>query len=528
MTFNDPTKPAPAISTSRSDSTNSTVDGVSTNEKTHIGVEHNLTPRLTNPSQSPQYDSFNGQQPTWHTVQRKQLLRKIDIRLLPPLAFLYLLSYLDKNALSQAKLSGLEKSLRMKGTEFNTATSIYFVGYIIFQPLSNGLLTRLRPSLYLPLAGVLWGIISASQASCQTYASLVVARFFLGVAEAPIFPGCLFLLSSWYTRKELAHRFAWFFAGNQLANAFGGLIAAGILKNLNGSLGLVAWRWLFIIEGCITVAIAFICIAILPDYPSTTRWLTEEEKSYASWRLMEDTGDDDKAGAITAWQGFILMIKDKRIYMFLLLQHCGNLVQTFTFFFPSIVKTLGYSSVVTLLITAPIWVAAFLVSLAVTYTSGRYGNRTYHIMGLMAVACIGNIIMISTNNTAARFFAMFLLPIGASSCFQIIVTFVASSFPRPFEKRASVVAWGSVLGNSASVYGAYMYPNSSGPRYLEGGAAMVGVTVFVAALVYGIRLWHVRLNRKLAEKEVMGSDGQVINGHADDPDARAVGFRYIL
>ena len=294
----------------------------------------------------------------------------------------------------------------MHGTEFNTATSIYFVGYIIFQSPSNMLLTRLRPSIYLPLAAALWGIVAAAQSSCQSYGGLVAARFFLGVAEAPVFPASLLLLSSWYTRRELAHRFAWFFAGNQLANAFGGLIAAGVLKNLNGSLGLSAWRWLFIIEGCITVTIALITMLILPDYPSTTTFLTPSEKSYAQWRLIADTGDDDKPGASTPWQGFMLMLKDKRVYLFLLLQHCGNLVQTFSFFFPSIVKSLGYSSVDTLLITAPTWFSAFLVSLVVTYTSGRYGNRTYHIIGLMAVACIGNIMAVASTNTAVRFVAM--------------------------------------------------------------------------------------------------------------------------
>ena len=151
-------------------------------------------------------------------------------------------------------------------------------------------------------------------------------------------------------------------------------------------------------------------------------------------------------------------------------------------------------------------------------------------MALMAVACLGNIIMVSTMNTAARFVAMFLLPMRASACFQIIVTFVASSFPRPFEKRAQVVAWGSVFGNAASVYGAYMYPNSDAPRYLAGGAATASVTVLVAILAFGIRVWLKRCNKRLEEKEVVESDGSVRNLHADadDPAARVVGFRYVL
>ena len=91
----------------------------------------------------------------------------------------------------------------MTGTDFNTATSIYFVGYIIMQVPSNLVLTRVRPSYYLATAALVWGVISASQAACKTYSGLVVARLFLGFAEAPVFPGCLFLMSSWYTRREV-------------------------------------------------------------------------------------------------------------------------------------------------------------------------------------------------------------------------------------------------------------------------------------------------------------------------------------
>lgn len=69
----------------------------------------------------------------------------------------------------------------------------------------------------------------------------------LGFVEAPFFPGAIFLMSSWYTRAELVQRIAWFYSGNALANMFGGLLAAGILGNLDGDMGLASWRWLFII-----------------------------------------------------------------------------------------------------------------------------------------------------------------------------------------------------------------------------------------------------------------------------------------
>jgi len=94
----------------------------------------------------------------------------------------------------------------MKGTNFNTAISILFVGYILGQVPSNLVLTRVRPSLYIPGFACLWGAVSACTAAADSYPHLVVIRFFLGITEAPFFPGILFFLSSWYTKKELALR----------------------------------------------------------------------------------------------------------------------------------------------------------------------------------------------------------------------------------------------------------------------------------------------------------------------------------
>lgn len=135
----------------------------------------------------------------------------------------------------------LEADLGMTGTDFNLATSILFVGYLLMQLPSNLALTRVRPSLYLGLAMAVWGVISACQAATHSFGGLVAARFMLGFAEAPFFPGAVFLMSSWYTRDEMAHRISWFYAGSSLANSFGGLIGAGVLGNMNGVHGISGW-----------------------------------------------------------------------------------------------------------------------------------------------------------------------------------------------------------------------------------------------------------------------------------------------
>lgn len=131
---------------------------------------------------------------------------------------------------------------------------------------------------------------------------------------------------------------------------------------------------------------------------------------------MNDAGEADDASASSIKEALALVFADKRIYLFILLQHTSLLSQNFQYFFPTIVKTLGYGNIETLLITAPVWIATFIVSLVVTYTSGKTNDRSLHIICLMLVSVVGGIICTATANTGAKFFAMFLwvLPISLS------------------------------------------------------------------------------------------------------------------
>jgi MFS family permease len=190
---------------------------------------------------------FTSQSDEWRRNFERKLLRRVDLRLMPTLVVMYLLNFLDRSNLAQARQGTLEEDLGMSGTDFNLATSIFFVGYLLMQLPSNMLLTRVKPSYYLAASCCLWGAVSTCNAATQNFTQLVVVRFLLGFVEAPFFPGAVFLMSSWYNRAELTRRIAWLYTGNALANMFGGLLGAAILGNLEGDLDRAGWRWLFII-----------------------------------------------------------------------------------------------------------------------------------------------------------------------------------------------------------------------------------------------------------------------------------------
>lgn len=246
----------------------------------------------------------------------KSLKRKLDARCSLFVA-IYIMNYLDRNNIAAARLKGLQADLNLDNTEYSTCLSILYVGYILMQIPSNMFINRIaRPSMYLSAVMLVWGLISTLTGIVQGFTGMVIVRFFLGFVEAAFLPGALLILSKWYTRRELTQRNAILFCGNLISNAFSALVGAGVLSNMQGTLGHAAWRWLFWIEGGVTMLLALVALFILPDLPHNTRGFSEEERQVAQIRMLEDVGEADTDSEEQGVAGgLILAVKDVRVWL---------------------------------------------------------------------------------------------------------------------------------------------------------------------------------------------------------------------
>ncbi|KAI3326117.1 MFS general substrate transporter [Xylariaceae sp. AK1471] len=457
----------------------------------------------------------------------KRLVRKIDWRLLPMIILMYILNYIDRNNIAAAKLSGLPEDLHLKGDQFQTAVSILFVGYLLMQVPSNLFLNKIGlPGVYLPCCMIVWGVISASTASVKNFGGLLAVRFFLGFVEAVYFPGCLYYLSCWYTRKELGLRTALLYSGALISGAFSGLIAAGIKANLDGAMGYGAWQWLFIIEGAITVAVAFVAIPILPNFPRTTKWLSEEERALAIWRLEEDVGEDDwvdDAKKQSMWHGAKLAFADIKTYILM-----GLLIGIVssggvTNFLPAVVKTLGYNDVHTLLLTSPPYVLCVITSSLNAWHADRTGERFWHITLSLCVALIGFIIAAATTATGPRYFAIVIMVPGVYGGFVVALAWISNTMPRPPAKRAAALAFINAVSNATSIYASYLYLDSYAPRYIIAFSVNSATIVLAIACALTLRVILVRLNKKLDQGIFVDGAINALPGHAAEH-----GFRFKL
>ncbi|KAJ9136893.1 Major facilitator superfamily domain-containing protein [Pleurostoma richardsiae] len=440
--------------------------------------------------------------------KEKALLRKIDLRMMPLMMLLYVLNYLDRNNIATARLGNFEKDIGLEGTQYNTIISIFFVGYILTQVPTNIILNKMRPSIFLPAIMLMWGTVSACTGAVKNYPGMVVLRFLLGFVEAPFFPGALFLFSSWYTKKELAMRISVLYAAGQMSGAFGGLLGSAIMGGMNGKGGVADWRWLFIIEGAATIPVAFITAFIIPDYPATTKWLSDEERKLAVLRMAEEASREDDRAKASAKEGARMAFTDPALYMIWIMQLGLNTAAAFTNFFPTIVKTLGYGQRDTLLLSAPPYVFAAIVGILNSWHSDKTNERWLHVVWPQVFCSTGFIISAVTLNVAARYVSTFMMMCVYAS-FGCILSWVSTSLPRPSTKRAISYAVVNAGSNFAAIYASYFYPQSQGPRYWQANVANVvfsGLCIFMATVLHFYLRWR---NRKLdaAAEEDIANEG---------------------
>lgn len=230
------------------------------------------------------------------------------------------------------------------------------------------LITRIRPSYYMGGCMALWAVVSALTAVSKNFHGLLLSRFFLGVTEAPFYPGALYMLSVFYTRKEIAFRVAILYTAALTATAIAGLLAIGIFE-MSGLAGITGWRWLFIIQGALTFVIAIVSMFVLPDEPLTTKWLSEEQRVLAHGRMVRDTVQSREG--TTTWTGLIEACKDIRLWVFVAMQHMHIAAGAYKNFFPTVIETLGYNRTITLALTCPPYFLAGITSLLWAYDSGK-------------------------------------------------------------------------------------------------------------------------------------------------------------
>ncbi|KAF5328609.1 hypothetical protein D9619_011576 [Psilocybe cf. subviscida] len=434
-------------------------------------------------------------------LERKRVIRRLDWHLLPFISFLYLLSFLDRANIGNAKIAGMGHDLHLDGLKYNIIAAVFFVPYALFEIPSNICLKLFSPSIWIPSIMVAWGTVMTLMSLCSTYHQLIVVRVFLGFTEAGLFPGITFYLSLWYRRGDVAQRIAIFFSAATIAGAFGGLLAYGI-EHMDGIGGLYGWQWI---------------------YPETAKFLNDNDRAVVIAMLKEDRhGMSTKFDTKYVWQAFgdIRTWYQTGIYMGLLIP-----VYAISLFTPTIVNELGFKAATSQIMTVPPFVCGCVMTILFGHYSDKYKKRGVFIIGGCLISFIGYLILYTQEKAGASYVGAILAATGIYPCVPITLAWVGSSSGGDL-RRGVAYAMVIGMGNLGGLCSSFIYITP--PRFHLGHGIIMG-WIWVAIIFSSLCIYSFNKQNKLKEARCR-AEGITF---AQEEEFKELGndsplFRYIL
>jgi len=407
-------------------------------------------------------------------VDGPAVVKKVARRLMWFVMALYFLAILDRGNISFAALS-MNNALGLNASMFGIAVGIMYFTYSLFEIPSNLLLARFGARATLTRIAILWGIATMLMAFTTGPATLYLFRGLLGFAESGLFPGVMLLLSLWFPFAYRARYNAMFNYAVPISYVCASLISGAILE-LDGTLGIAGWKWLFLIEGVPPILLGIVGMFYLTDRPGEATWLTAAEKAWLASQLERDAdrmGKVHGAGILqTLAQPMVILFGTCNFGLF-----CG--LASLLPWLPTLLRSHGLSvSQIGLLTAIPPLVG--LVGMALlSWHSDRVGERFFYAAGTFALAAAGFVIAGTAPGVAWIIAGFALASVGVYGTQAIFWT-----IPQSFLSRSAAPGAIGLVGMLGSIGGATV-PIAIG-RIKDGtGGYAGGFYLVAAALVAG-------------------------------------------
>lgn len=446
----------------------------------------------------------------------KRFLRKIDLKLIPMFGAMYFFSYLDRSNIGNAKLAGLMEDLNLTQSQFSTASSVLYATYISIQIPGVLLFRMFKANRYLSSMMSAWALVTIFSIFVNSYGSLIGTRLLIGLFEGSFYSCLSVYISNTYQPNEMGRRFAYLFVFSAISSAFGGLIATGITEINSGPLA--KWRYLYLIEGLLTMVAVCFVFFFLPGEP---RGLATNEKERKIWEVREErralflgSGEFDKHQIKEAF-------KDSKLYFSIVIQFCQDIcMYGFTTFLPSILYSLGYNTLEAQYLTIPVYLLAGAIFLITATFSDKWKIRGPIIIFMNIISIIGYIILMTVHNNPVKYFACYLITFALYLNVGLNETWLAGN-SAPIDKRSTSIAANQTFGNVAGIISPLVYRSSP---YLLGHAFTLGclvvscLTTFVQIFVYR------KINEERKRRCEMGEEDDDLKNMGD----KSIHFQYMI
>ncbi|KAK4544452.1 hypothetical protein LTR36_004343 [Oleoguttula mirabilis] len=453
--------------------------------------------------------------------EERRVRRKLDTRLVFFVALLYLMSFLDRSNIGNARLAGLKDDLHLSDNQYEWLLTAFYINYILFEWMT--LCYKIfPPHIYISCCVFAWGVLASLQSLVSSWPLLLVLRALLGIGEAA-FVGIPFYLSFFFRKDELAFRIGLFISAAPLATSFASSLAWAIVS-LGDRIAIASWRLLFLLEGFPACLVAVWAWWWLPDSPSTARWLTARERKVATLRMRKEGDGDTMSGKASAqstvprhkqkfrWNEVVKTLQDPKAYLTAAMFFCCNVAfSSMPVFLPTIINQMGYSRLASQGLSAPPFLFSFVVVLVTAFISDRIKSRSIPMIFHALVAMAGYVFLAVAGalhvGHILRYLAVFPICAGFFSAVAIVITWTVNN-QQSDEGKGTGMAMLNIIGQMGPLLGTRLYPDSEGPYYVKGmsvcAVSMALVAALALALRYVLKAENRRLERRWMEAEAEG------------------------
>jgi MFS family permease len=408
----------------------------------------------------------------------KSAVRKFYRRMVPLTVVMLLINQIDRTNLGFVQ-GVLKTDLGIGAAAFGLGAGLFFLGYALFEVPSNLYLKRFGARVWLPRITISWGLVTLLMAFTQGETSFYILRFLLGAMEAGFFPGVIYYFSTWLPDAYRGRAVAIFLSASALAYIVTGPVSGALLE-MHGWLGIAGWRWMFLVEGAVSILIGLASIVWLVSEVKDAKWLTSEEKD-----ALQKAIDADEARRVTGkqhqsqWKLLMQPTVLKLCAIYFISVMSGY---TVTFWLPGILRQIqGISSFQVGLLSAVPWVFAVIAMYTLAKLTDDKGHRKLLVAISMLLMAVG-MLLATFGNPWFSLFALTIAAVGYKSCNSVFWSMTAVTL----EPKALAV--GIALINSLGNLGGFAAPAAFGVIKEQTGSIQGGLLGLTSCSLIGLAL----------------------------------------
>ncbi|MFP3552477.1 MFS transporter [Paraburkholderia sp. SIMBA_049] len=408
-------------------------------------------------------------------ADEQRIMSLLVRRLIPFLALIYVVAYIDRSVVGFAKLH-MNAAVGISDASYGLGAGLFFIGYFLCEVPSNLALERFGARVWFARILFTWGVITMLMSLVSGPTSFYVLRFLLGAAEAGLYPGILYFLTKWFPMRHRARIIGLLVLAQPLAGILTGPVA-GFVLSTHGVFGLSNWQTLFVLSGLPAVLLCVPTLRVLPESPANAKWLAASDRAWIERELAADSA----SYGLQSHGNPLAALKDKRVLLLALLFLPFPLsIYGLSLWLPTIIKAFGVTDAVTGLLSAVPYLFAVVGLCVVPRHSDRKRERYWHIVVVSGVAAITMALSAWTHTPALQFLFICLTAFSLYS-----IQAVVWALPGQFLSGARA-AVGIATINSLANLGGYVGPYGIGLIKDATGSLASGLYFLSATLLFAV------------------------------------------